>query len=95
LLAIIRFHVEVDVHSFFVNNTVNEFRDQFKKHTTDVGSLGKFQIALSASHSSDDIKRLVNALAPWFPVKHAEQSYAVASKLRNNIHPRTQEKNYL
>ncbi|XP_062206094.1 8-amino-7-oxononanoate synthase isoform X2 [Phragmites australis] len=41
----------------------------------------RLRITLSASHSSDDIKRLVDALTPWLPVKHAEQSYATASKL--------------
>lgn len=57
---------------------------------TDHESLGRLRITLSASHSSDDIKRLVNALNPWLSDKHgkqsfveghAEQSYVVASKL--------------
>ncbi|GJN20119.1 hypothetical protein PR202_gb07451 [Eleusine coracana subsp. coracana] len=38
------------------------------------------RITLSASHSSDDIKRLVDALTSWLPVKH-DESYAIASKL--------------
>ncbi|KAG2550549.1 hypothetical protein PVAP13_9KG331300 [Panicum virgatum] len=41
----------------------------------------RLRITLSASHSSDDIKRLVDALTPWLPDKHAEQSYAAVSKL--------------
>lgn len=41
----------------------------------------RLRITLSAAHSSDDVKRLVDALTPWLPDKHAEQSYAVASKL--------------
>ncbi|XP_044972141.1 8-amino-7-oxononanoate synthase isoform X2 [Hordeum vulgare subsp. vulgare] len=50
----------------------------------------RLRITLSASHSSDDIKRLVNALTPWLSGKHAkqnfveghaEQSYVAASKL--------------
>ncbi|VAH18171.1 unnamed protein product [Triticum turgidum subsp. durum] len=50
----------------------------------------RLRITLSASHSSDDIKRLVDALAPWLSGKHAkqsfveghsEQSYVAASKL--------------
>ncbi|TVU31699.1 hypothetical protein EJB05_23397 [Eragrostis curvula] len=39
------------------------------------------RITLSASHSSDDIKTLVDALTPWLPVKHVEQSYITVSKL--------------
>ncbi|RLN39319.1 8-amino-7-oxononanoate synthase [Panicum miliaceum] len=41
----------------------------------------RLRITLSASHSSDDIKRLVDALTPWLPDKHSEQSYAAVSKL--------------
>ncbi|KAF6989730.1 hypothetical protein CFC21_007031 [Triticum aestivum] len=50
----------------------------------------RLRITLSASHSSDDIKRLVDALATWLSGKHAkqsfveghsEQSYVAASKL--------------
>ncbi|KAL6905323.1 hypothetical protein ACP4OV_002924 [Aristida adscensionis] len=41
----------------------------------------RLRITLSASHSSDDIKSLVDALTPWLPAKHAEQSYVMASKL--------------
>jgi 8-amino-7-oxononanoate synthase len=41
----------------------------------------RLRITLSASHSSDDIKRLVDALTPWLPHKHDIQIYAVASKL--------------
>ncbi|KAF0928726.1 hypothetical protein E2562_006148 [Oryza meyeriana var. granulata] len=41
----------------------------------------RLRITLSASHSSDDIKRLVAALTPWLPDKHDVQRYAVASKL--------------
>ncbi|KAK3157132.1 hypothetical protein QOZ80_2AG0116610 [Eleusine coracana subsp. coracana] len=40
----------------------------------------RLRITLSASHSSDDIKRLIHALTPWLPVKH-DESYAIASKL--------------
>ncbi|KAL6641454.1 hypothetical protein ACP70R_019635 [Stipagrostis hirtigluma subsp. patula] len=38
----------------------------------------RLRITLSASHSSDDIKRLVDALKPWVPAKHVEQSYATS-----------------
>uniref|UniRef100_A0ACD5W557 Uncharacterized protein n=1 Tax=Avena sativa TaxID=4498 RepID=A0ACD5W557_AVESA len=50
----------------------------------------RLRITLSASHSSDDIKRLAEALTPWLPNKHgkpsfskghAEQSFAASSKL--------------
>ncbi|XP_062200224.1 8-amino-7-oxononanoate synthase-like isoform X1 [Phragmites australis] len=41
----------------------------------------RLRITLSAAHSSDDIKRLVDALTPWLQFKHAEQSDAAASKL--------------
>ncbi|OQU92136.1 hypothetical protein SORBI_3001G297900 [Sorghum bicolor] len=41
----------------------------------------RLRITLSASHSSEDIKRLVDALTPWLPAKHSEESYAAASKL--------------
>ncbi|CAN6288785.1 unnamed protein product [Urochloa humidicola] len=41
----------------------------------------RLRITLSASHSSDDIKRLVDALTPWLPDKYAEQSYVMVSKL--------------
>ncbi|XP_052169090.1 8-amino-7-oxononanoate synthase-like [Oryza glaberrima] len=41
----------------------------------------RLRITLSASHSSDDIKRLVDALTPWLPHKHDIQIYVVASKL--------------
>ncbi|KAF8689350.1 hypothetical protein HU200_041889 [Digitaria exilis] len=41
----------------------------------------RLRITLSASHSTDDIKRLVDALTPWLPDKYAEQSYATVSKL--------------
>lgn len=41
----------------------------------------RLRITLSASHSSDDIKRLVDALTPWLPVKYGNGSYATASKL--------------
>ncbi|XP_047093833.1 8-amino-7-oxononanoate synthase isoform X1 [Lolium rigidum] len=36
----------------------------------------RLRITLSASHSSDDIKRLVDALTPWLPGKHAKQSFS-------------------
>ncbi|EEC70871.1 hypothetical protein OsI_02393 [Oryza sativa Indica Group] len=41
----------------------------------------RLRITLSASHSLDDIKRLVDALSPWLPDKHDEQTYVMASKL--------------
>ncbi|XP_040375859.1 8-amino-7-oxononanoate synthase-like isoform X3 [Oryza brachyantha] len=41
----------------------------------------RLRITLSASHSSDDIKRLVDALSPWLPDKHAEQTCVMAAKL--------------
>uniref|UniRef100_A0A0E0JNP6 serine C-palmitoyltransferase n=1 Tax=Oryza punctata TaxID=4537 RepID=A0A0E0JNP6_ORYPU len=44
-------------------------------------SLARLRITLSASHSLDDIKRLVDALSPWLPDKHDERTYVMASKL--------------
>ncbi|XP_037417888.1 8-amino-7-oxononanoate synthase-like isoform X1 [Triticum dicoccoides] len=46
----------------------------------------RFQIALlritlSSAHTSDDIRRLVDALAPWLPAQHAEQGCASVSRL--------------
>lgn len=41
----------------------------------------RLRITLSAAHSSDDIKRLVDALTPWLPTKHAEQIDPSASRL--------------
>ncbi|CAL4932269.1 unnamed protein product [Urochloa decumbens] len=41
----------------------------------------RLRITLSASHSLDDIKRLVDALTPWLPDKYAEQNYTMVSKL--------------
>ncbi|RLN42433.1 hypothetical protein C2845_PM01G46330 [Panicum miliaceum] len=41
----------------------------------------RLRITLSAAHSSEDIKRLVDALTPWLPINHAEQSYAASSRL--------------
>ncbi|KAK3157624.1 hypothetical protein QOZ80_2AG0125210 [Eleusine coracana subsp. coracana] len=42
----------------------------------------RLRITLSAAHSTEDIKRLVDALTPWLPVKRPQhQSYPAASKL--------------
>ncbi|WVZ57618.1 hypothetical protein U9M48_007980 [Paspalum notatum var. saurae] len=41
----------------------------------------RLRITLSASHSTDDVKRLVDAITPWLPINDVEQSYAAASKL--------------
>ncbi|CAL4923819.1 unnamed protein product [Urochloa decumbens] len=41
----------------------------------------RLRITLSASHSLDDIKRLVDALTPWLPDKYTEQNYTMVSKL--------------
>ncbi|CAL4932816.1 unnamed protein product [Urochloa decumbens] len=41
----------------------------------------RLRITLSAAHSSDDIKRLVDALTPWLPNNHVEQSYPASSRL--------------
>uniref|UniRef100_A0A0D9V5D0 serine C-palmitoyltransferase n=1 Tax=Leersia perrieri TaxID=77586 RepID=A0A0D9V5D0_9ORYZ len=41
----------------------------------------RLRITISASHSLDGIKRLVDALSPWLPDKHYERTYVMASKL--------------
>ncbi|EMS67301.1 8-amino-7-oxononanoate synthase [Triticum urartu] len=41
----------------------------------------RLRITLSSAHTSDDIRRLVDALAPWLPAQHAEQGCASVSRL--------------
>ncbi|KAM3332271.1 hypothetical protein ACQJBY_027838 [Aegilops geniculata] len=41
----------------------------------------RLRITLSSAHTSDDIRRLVDALAPWLPARHAEQGCPSVSRL--------------